>query len=270
MMALEIVRVDSVRAAASILAAEPGARFVAGGTLIVRGVNYGDGSIDKLVLSDGLDLDRLVVSGNTVTIGAAVTMAEIAADARLAYLKPVANSIGGPAVRAMATVGGNLFARHPFGDFTVALLALGANVTVENVDGAETIDLEAFLTRKKTPEVVRSLAFAVPPAGAFRFAKVIRHKPHGASVLAIAAVLPIADRKVTGARVAYGAIAPKPMRARAVENALEGKPLDPATIAAAVKVATEGCTPPSDPQASDWYRLAVLPVHLKRLLGGRD
>ena len=269
-MALEVVRVDSVRAAAAILAAEPGARFVAGGTLVVRGVNYGDGSISKLVISDGLDLDRIVVSGHTVTIGAAVTMAEIADDARLAYLKPVAKSIGGPAIRAMATVGGNLFARHPFGDFTVALLALGTSVTVESVDGVETIDLEAFLTRKKSPDIVRSVAFAVSPAGTFRFAKVIRHKPHGASVLAIAAVLPIADRKVTGARVAYGAMAPRPIRARAVEKALEGKALDAATIAAAVKVATEGCAPPSDPQASDWYRLQVLPVHLKRLLGGRD
>jgi xanthine dehydrogenase small subunit len=49
----------------------------------------------------------------------------------LAFLAPVARSIGGPAVRAAATVGGNLFAPSPYGDFSVALLALGAIVSRE-------------------------------------------------------------------------------------------------------------------------------------------
>jgi hypothetical protein len=51
--------------------------------------------------------------------------------AALAFLAPVARSIGGPAVRAAATVGGNLFAPSPYGDFSVALLALGAIVSRE-------------------------------------------------------------------------------------------------------------------------------------------
>jgi CO/xanthine dehydrogenase FAD-binding subunit len=266
-MALEIVRVDSVRAAAAVLAAEDGARFIGGGTLAVRDVNYGDGSVDKLVLPDGLGLDRIVVEGDEVTLGAAVTMAKIAAHPRLAFLNSVAGSIGGPAVRAMATVGGNLFAPHPFGDFTVALLALGATVTIENLDKTETVDLETFLAAKKTPAtVVRSVSFPAPPAGAFRFAKVVRRKPHGASVLSIAALLPMADRKVTDGRIAYGAMAPRPMRSRAVEKALEGNPLDTKSVGIAVKVATVGCKPLTDPQASEWYRMAVLPVHLQRLL----
>ena len=267
-MVLEIVRVDSVRAAAAILAAESGARFLGGGTLAVRDVNYGDGSINKLVLPEGLGLDRIDVAGDKVTLGAAVTMAKIAAHPRLAFLKPVAGSIGGPAIRAMATVGGNLLAPYPFGDFAVALLALGATVTLETAQKTETVDLEAFLANKPAPAtIIRSVDFTAPPAGAFRFAKVIRRKPHGASVLSIAAILPMADRKVTGGRIAYGAMAPRPMRARAVEKALEGKPLDPATIVSAVRVATDGCKPLNDPQASEWYRLAVLPVHLQRLLG---
>jgi CO/xanthine dehydrogenase FAD-binding subunit len=110
------------------------------------------------------------------------------------------------------------------------------------------------------------VAFDLPPEGAFRFAKAVRRKPHGASVLSIAALLPTAKRKVAGARVAYGAMAKTAIRATAVERALEGGTLDETTIAAAVGVATEGCAPLTDPQASDWYRLAVLPVHLKRLL----
>ncbi len=268
-MALEIVRVDSPKKAAALLASEGGARFIGGGTLAVRAVNYGDGSISKLVLPDGLGLDRISVEGDRVTLGAAVTMAKVAADARVAYLKPVAESIGGPAVRAMATIGGNLFAPYPYGDFTVALLALGAEATIESASKRETISVEELLKRGGVPGgVVVSLSFRHPPAGTFRFAKVARRKPHGASVLSIAAGLPLADRKVKGARVAYGAMALTPIRARAVEKALEGMPLDKAAIEAALKVATEGCAPLSDPQASDWYRRSVLPVHLRRLLSG--
>jgi CO/xanthine dehydrogenase FAD-binding subunit len=267
-MALDIVKVESVRQAAAVLSAGDGARFLAGGTLLVRAVTSGDVSIRRLVLSDGLGLDRLEV-GADIEIGSAVTMARIVAEPKLAFLKPVAESIGGPAVRAMATVGGNLFARYPYGDFAVALLALGATLVTESLDGEAIEDLEAFLSRPiENGRVVRSIRFKAPPAGAFRFAKVVRRHPHGASVLSIAAVLPVAERKVTGARLAYGAMAKRPMRAKAVERALEGKALDAATVDAALKVATEGCAPLSDSQASAWYRMTVLPVHLKRLLAG--
>jgi CO/xanthine dehydrogenase FAD-binding subunit len=268
-MPLQIVRAESVRSAAAMLAADAQARFVAGGTLVVRDANCGDLSIRKLVPSDGLGLDCIDVGSGRVDVGAAATMAKLAAHSGLAFLRPVAESIGGPAVRAMATVGGNLFAPHPYGDFAVVLLALGAAVTVQGAERSEAHDLETFLSRRdRAGGVVTGVAFAIPPAGAFRFAKVVRRKPHGAAVLSIAAVLPVVDGKVTGARIAYGAMAPTPIRARAVEEALEGQPLDAAATAAAQAVALEGCAPLTDPFASAWYRRAVLPVHLKRLLGG--
>jgi CO/xanthine dehydrogenase FAD-binding subunit len=267
-MALDIVRADSVGDAAAVLADGDGARFLAGGTFLVRALTAGDVSIRKFVLADGLGLDRLTI-GDTgaVTIGSAVTMAQVAREPGLAFLAPVAESIGGPAVRTMATVGGNLFAWSPYGDFAVALLALGASVVSEGLDGEEVTDLEGFLAAgPKRGAIVRAVRFRAPPGGAFRYLKVTRKHPHGASVLSIAALLPVASGKVSGARVAYGAMAPRPIRARAVEAALDGKTLDAAAIAAAVQVAAEGTAPADDPQASAWYRRAVLPVHLGRLL----
>jgi xanthine dehydrogenase small subunit len=266
-MPLEVVRAESVRKAAEALA-DPGARFLAGGTLVVRDYAAGDVGIRRLVLSDGLGLDRISVDGGRVEVGAAVTMAKIAAHPALSFLAAVANEIGGPAVRAMATVGGNFFAPSPYGDLSVALLALDAEVAVEGRSGSETLTLEKFLgdRAKRAGTIVTKVAFKLPPANAFRFVKVMRRHPHGASVLSIAAVLPLADGRVKGARVAYGAMAPTAMRAKAVEKALEGRMLDDATVAKAVAVAAEGASPASDPFASDWYRRNVLPVHLARLL----
>jgi CO/xanthine dehydrogenase FAD-binding subunit len=269
-MPLEIVRADSVHAAAAILAGDQSARFLAGGTLAMRAWNAGDVSIGRIVLSDGLGLDTIRIGASRAEIGAAVTMAKILATPELRFLHPVAREIGGPAVRAMATIGGNLFARSPFGDFATALLALGAEVAVEGAGGAETLDIADFLARRaeRPRRVVRGVAFDLPPEGSFRFAKAVRKRPHGAAVVAIAARLPIADGRVRGARIAYGAMAPTPIRARAVEQALEGRALDAEAIAAAVAVAAESCAPQDDPQASAWYRRAVLPVHLARLLRG--
>ncbi|MEO8669484.1 MAG: FAD binding domain-containing protein [Bauldia sp.] len=268
-MPLAVRRVESVKAAAAVLAADPCARFLAGGTLLVRNANSGDVTIQTLVLSDGLGLDRIAIAGGKAEIGAAVTMVQILAHPQLAFLAPVAGSIGGPAVRNMATVGGNLFAPYPYGDFAVALLALGATVTVEDASGSRSQNLEAFLGDSSPGSgVVTGVSFALPPADAFRFAKAIRRKPHGASVLAIAALLPMAGGRIAGARIAYGAMAATPMRARAVEAVLEGKALSAGTVSEAVAVATEGCKPLSDPQASAWYRLQILPVHLRRLLSG--
>jgi len=270
-MPLDLVRVDSVRRAAEVLAADPEARFLAGGTILMRLVNGNTGTLRQLVLSDGLGLDRIEIADRRATIGAGVTMADVLAKPELAFLRPVAESIGGPAIRNMATVGGNLFARSPYGDFAVALLALGATVTVENALGAESVALDVLLSgrTRREPRIVTAIAFELPGPGVFRFAKVIRRKPHGAAVLAIAAALPQIDRRLENVRVAYGAMAPTPIRVPAVERALEGRALDSAATDAAAKVAAEGCDPQSDPFASDWYRRNIVSVHLRRLLGAQ-
>ena len=127
---------------ASVLAAKqaravPGLKakggiVIAGGTLAVAALNYGEAMGNPLITVDGLGLDRIEIKGKKVTLGAMATMASIARDRRLEFLHPVANSIGGPAVRAMATVGGNLFAPAPYGDMAAALLALDAEVSLHD------------------------------------------------------------------------------------------------------------------------------------------
>lgn len=266
-MTLDIVRVGTLREAAGIVAAEPGARLMGGGTLLMRAVNAGENAFERLILADDPDLHRIEIDGERVALGAAVTMTSVARHPQLAFVRPVAESIGGPAVRAMATVGGNLFAGYPFGDFTVALLALDAELLTEGADRAATMRVEDVLRDPSPPPfIIRSIAFRRPPEGSFRFVKAVRRRPHGAPVLTIAAVLPVVDGKIAGARIALGAMADRPIRARRAEERLEGRTLGDEVIAHAADAAIDGCTPRDDAVASAWYRMAVLPVHLKRLL----
>lgn len=262
-MALALQTFATVKEANAALKSQ-GSRYLGGGTLVVRAANEGDISVSSLIRSTEPSLSAITVTDGKARIGASVTMAAIARHPDLSFLAKAARAVGGPAVRNMATVGGNLFAPAPYGDFAVALLALDATI---GTDGGET-PIEAFLAgRDSNRAIVTSVAFALPKADGFRFLKVSRVKPKGVSVLSIAAVLDLAGNgTVSSARIALGCMADRPMRAKAAEKALIGQSLTKDGIAPALAVGNEGTSPVTDPIASAWYRNEVLPVHLGRLL----
>ena len=67
-------------------------------------------------------------------------------------------------------------------------------------------------------------------------------------------------------RVAFGAVAPTPVRAPRTEAALEGKALDDSTIEAAVSIAAAEVHPISDVRASAWYRMEMIRNNFRRML----
>jgi len=269
-MPITVKTFASLGEAASALASDRDARFLAGGTLVMRAINEGDTSLSTVVRSTDRSFVEIRPAGARVTLGAGVTMAQIMANRELAFLHPVARAVGGPAIRNMATVGGNLFAPSPYGDFTAALLALDATLSMQGSYGGRETPLEEFLAnRERNSGLMASVTFNRPATPeAFRFRKVARVKPKGISILSIAAHLPMKGGRVAGARVAYGAMAPTPIRAKAVERALEGRALDESTISSAIGAAAEGTSPATDAIASAWYRREMIAVHLKRLLAG--
>ncbi|RWB19700.1 MAG: xanthine dehydrogenase family protein subunit M [Mesorhizobium sp.] len=262
-MSLALQTFPTVKDANAALQAS-GTRYLGGGTLVVRAANEGDISVSSLVRVTEPSLSQITVSGGRARLGASVTMAAIARHPELAALAPAARAVGGPAIRNMATVGGNLFAPAPYGDFAVALLALDA--TVATADGE--MPIETFLAGRDTSRgIVTAVGFSLPKAESFRFLKVSRVKPKGVSVLSIAAFLQsAADGTVTSARITLGCMADRPVRAHAAEKALLGCKLTADEIAPALAAAGEGIAPITDPIASAWYRTQVLPVHLGRLL----
>jgi xanthine dehydrogenase small subunit len=268
-MPLAYQNVSELRAAAALLTAHRGARLLGGGTLLVRRVNEGDTSIDTYIRLRDPKLLLLDAAGETVRLGAAVTMSRIAREPALSFLAPVAKAIGGPAVRAAATVGGNLFAPSPYGDFGVALLALDATISVEDTGGTREVSAEAFFGARDNlaaGSIVTAVTFHRPADGAFRFLKVSRVKPKGAAVLSIAAMVNRTSGIVVDPRIAFGAMAKTPIRSHGAENAMTGMALTAESIERAIKAAAEETSPATDAIASEWYRKTVLPVHLRRLL----
>ncbi len=269
-MPVDVRTCATMAEAAGIISGDRNAHLLAGGTIVMREINEGRMTDGVIIRIADPAFYQINASGARVELGAGVTMAMVLGHRELAFLHPVAKSVGGPAVRTMATIGGNLFAQTPYGDFTVALLALEAQVTLQSGFGsARQMPLEEFLASRSRGGLglVTAVSFSKPATtDAFRFRKVSRVKPKGISVMSIAAHLPVSGGRISNARVAYGAMAPTPIRAKGVERALEGKMLDDSSIAAAKHAAAEGTQPATDAIASDWYRREVLPVHLGRLL----
>lgn len=241
-----------------------GAAYMGGGTIVMREVNAGTAA-PVLVRTDDPTLRQLRVQGDTVSLGAGVTMAQILAEQQLDFLHPVARRVGGPQVRNMGTVGGNLFAAHPYGDFAVALLALGARVQLAGTSGARPVE-DILRDRARRDGLVAAIEVPRPRRGSFGFTKVSRVKPKGVSILSIAVLAPQTGGTLRGVRVALGGMGSGPLRSAAVERALDGQRLDRTTLEKAQAVASDGLQPPTDALASAWYRSEVVGVHLRRLL----
>ncbi|MEO0829616.1 MAG: FAD binding domain-containing protein [Pseudomonadota bacterium] len=250
-------------------AGTPTGQILGGGTILMRELNYAPQNVPSLVRVLDPALREVKRSGDGLLIGAGVTMAQVMREPQLAALAPVARSIGGPALRNMATVGGNLFAPHPYGDFCTALLALDAQVVW--ADGREEA-LEAFLAKRDSVQgIVAAVSVPAIRPESFRYRKVSRTKPKGISVLSIAFASEGYGGRTDGARLAFGAMGPTPRRAKAAEAALRGVNLsDRAAVEQVCQAALQDLDPPDDAIASAWYRRKVAPIHLRRLLMGED
>lgn len=240
--------------------------ILGGGTLLMRQVNEAPQDVPRLIRVTDPALKQVSNDQSAWRIGAGVTMAQIIAHPDLAALAQAARGVGGPAIRNMASVGGNLFAPHPYGDFAVALLALNAEVIW--ADG-RVQDVESFLRSRDTANgMVQAVRVPKVSPDALKFRKVSRTKPKGVSVLSVAAHLDMSAGMINAARVAFGAMGPTPMRSPSAEAALRGARLDAAGIAAACAACTRDLAPLDDALASAWYRAQVAPVHLRRCLLG--
>ena len=110
---LTLSRPRTLAAAAGLLAATPGARLVAGGTDLIPNLRDGLGAPSVLVDLSGIaELHLLAFESEVTTLGAGLTLARLATDARIAEGFPsiaeAAATVAGPAHRTAATLGGNL------------------------------------------------------------------------------------------------------------------------------------------------------------------
>ena len=113
MSAFSVKRPTSVSEVAALLASEPHARLLAGGTGLLPNLRRGIERPAMLVdLGAVHDFARIALTDEWLSLGAGVTLSRLAADSRVVQgyraLAEAARTVAGPAHRGVATVGGNL------------------------------------------------------------------------------------------------------------------------------------------------------------------
>ncbi|MEZ5785202.1 MAG: xanthine dehydrogenase family protein subunit M [Xanthobacteraceae bacterium] len=179
-------------------------------------------------------------------------------------------------LRNAATLGGNICNASPAGDTIIPLLALDARIVLASQaeDGAattRTMPLAAFFvapgrTRRRPEELLIAVEVPLPPEGfVSEFYKFGTRPALDISAISIGlGALPAAGA-LTNVRVAFGAVAPTPIRAAKTESALEGRPLA-AAMDAALAAADADICPISDVRASAWYRRELVRNVLRGML----
>jgi carbon-monoxide dehydrogenase medium subunit len=267
--------------ALALLAADPAARVVAGGTDILVELARHFRPADTLIdISRVAGLRYIREEAGTILIGALATHNDVvAAPACVAAALPLAQAsveVGAPQIRARATVAGNLVTASPANDTITALVALGASVVLASPAGERELPLADFYlgvrrTALAPGELLREIR--VPALGPRRrgiFLKLGLRRAQAISVVNVAAVVAFdgdgPGARVAEARIALGCVAPTIVRALSAEASLIGGALDAAACAEAGRLALQASAPIADIRGSAEYRLDAVAGLVERAL----
>ncbi|MFM1748812.1 MAG: hypothetical protein RLZZ188_2478 [Verrucomicrobiota bacterium] len=263
------MRVSSPATLPEALAArrQPGARVVAGATDL--GVLWNQG---KLRPQHWLDLSRLPAlrgihleekDGQAVLVaGSLATWTGLLEACReeLPQAVPILEAFGGPQIRHVGTLGGNLVNGSPIADSLPLLFALEATLDLASATGTRSVPIEAFYQGYRqvdlgADELLVGVRMPLPrPGDRLRLVKVSRRRDLDISTFTSALLLRRAGDRIATARLACGGVGPTVVRLRRTEEFLAGRPFTEDSFRQAGDVAAAEIQPITDVRGSAEYR----------------
>lgn len=264
-----------------LLGQHPQAIPMAGGTDLLVRLRGQTAPDDRplLFLEKVADLRGFRMEGKNLSIGAAETFSRIIADPLVLKHAPMlavaAEYIGGPALRNMASIGGNICTASPAGDSLLPLYLHEATIEIASSSGMRSLPISTFITGParnalSTGEIVTKIL--LPTSDCFplyHFEKIGLRRSMAIAVASFAGRVRMAtDGTVAEARFVWGSVAPTIMRFPALEQHLMGARLDSTTICRAAEIVRSGISPIDDIRATADYRRSVAVNLLIRFLEG--
>lgn len=247
-------RAADAKAAVAALSGNSEAKFLAGGQSLLPTMRLRLAQPAALIDVTRIPaLKELRADAKTVTVGAAVCHADVAANAEIRRVLPalaaLAGNIGDRQVRALGTIGGSIANNDPAADYPAGLVALGATVVTDRRRiTADDFFLGMYETALHTDELITAVEFPVPERAAYE--KFFNPASHFALVGVFVA------KSAGGVRVAVTGAAPSVFRATALEAALAANFTPEA--ARAVTVSADELN--NDLHGSAEYRAHLIPV----------
>ena len=246
---------------------------LAGATWIMRApLRKERQELSYVALSKIEALRQVDILDSEIRIGACVTHAELAhfltSLPECGALAQAAARSANPAIRGVATIGGNLCTpAFAAADLVPALMCLEAEVEIATPRACERMSLEHFLASRVNLPPGRFVRQVIVPRNANRSAHLrlpLRKAGDYPVAIVSIAVTFAADGLVGSARVAVGSVEPVARRWTQLEEDLIGRPLDSGWAADKAGRYCADFIGRDGVEAPGWYRVKVLPNLVRR------
>jgi CO/xanthine dehydrogenase FAD-binding subunit len=209
-------------------------------------------------------------------IGALASVRSVATSAvvneHFPILSQAASSIAAWHIQNRATLVGNICNAVPSADSAPALLTLESSVLCVNAKGERVVPVKEFFagpnqTVLKDDEIVKEIQIPNLPSGSRgKYIKLSTRKKMDLAVVGVAVVIVPDDGICKEIRIALGAVAPTPIRAKKAEKILLGQNLSEELIERCSKLAADESKPIDDHRASAQYRRMMVEVLVSRAI----
>jgi len=265
--------------ALSLLAEHKGkARVIAGGTDFIPKLKRREtGAPDYIIDLKGIaGLDQIKPEAGGLNIGALVTIGAVEASPQIqqkfAILAQAAQSMASPQVRNRGTIAGNICNAVPSADSAPPLLTLEAKLKLISRKGTRTVGIEDFFTAPgqttlNNDEILAEIQLpTMPPNSKGVYLKLTPRRAMDLAIVGVAVVVTPEDGVCKDIRIALGAVAPTPLRAKKAEAVLKGQKFNGNLIGKAAQTAAGEARPIDDHRASADYRRDMVEVLVRRAI----
>ena len=268
----------TVQDACALLAGDEwGTKAIAGGTAVVLMLRQGLIAPNSFVsLSRIPDLRGIDQSDGLIRIGAAATLAEVAASDVVRGLAPslatACSVVGNPRIRNVATLGGNLAEADYASDPPATLASLGAQCVVQGPAGTRTVAVAELITgfyETVLDHAELITAIEVPATTEGRRAVYLKYRSRSSedrACVGVAARVDLVDSEVSDVDVVVAAVASTLQRVPEALAPVVGSRLDERLAREVAHAYAEAIEPMDDARGSAWYRRKTIEVFVRRAL----
>ena len=276
--AVRFVEPASVEQACDLLAADPsGSKVISGGTAVVLMMRQGLIAPDSLISVSRIPTLRgLVDRGDRIVIGAATSLAEVAASAVVRERAPsLANAcalVGNQRVRNVATLGGNLAEADYASDPPAALASLGARCQVVGPNGNRVVPVTELITGfyetvLGSDELISQIEVPLPVG--HREAVYMKFRTRSSedrACVGVAARADFVEGRLADLDVVVAAVAATLQRRPGITSPMVGRVLDEDIATHVADRYAEAIHPLDDARGSSAYRQKMIRVFVRRAL----
>jgi len=276
---VNIEKPETLDEALKMLSGNPKLKIIAGGTDVL--IHMRSGAIsgaELLSLRNIKGMDEIsILEDGTISIGAMAAFAGISRNdtinKHLPVLSEAAVSVGGPQIRNMATIGGNICNGAVSADSATAMLVYDAALKIISPEGTRIVQVRDFYAgpgkvKLLTGEILTDILI---PEDSYRnvsgcYIKYSSRKAMDIAMLGVSAACRTEGGKFIDVRIALGVAAPTPIRCSEAEVYAIGRDTTPETLKVVGKLAVKASKARDSWRASKAYREHLIEILTARAL----